>query len=343
MTPKDLVTLAVSARILANVEALNMAESVGNVSRHRRAPAVVGDGGKYWVVYVPAVSGESLAHHFQRILANIAKSMSLPVTKMDEAGYFLKYASNDVIKSYYFEEVGKVIELNDRCKIETELVRASVVADVGGFLYTDKLVKRTSRVRFGYMIPALDAIKQGAAASYPQLHTRYSPEVREKEQALYYVESGSSLYTFTTVVEVSDIAELEYCKEQDFELVKQKSSRIEASLKALIAFLDSMEFGAKRSRYMPQWDVKSLLIAVSKGPVEFVTSPPVHIGYVERTVRRSEVVSKALGVKVSLFMYDSEGITIPEDLKKKVAVYDSHTEALSAAVEEVLRQFTPKT
>lgn len=330
------LTLSLSARVLVNVEALNMAESVGNVSRHRRAPVVVSEGGRYWIVYVPAVSGESLAHHYQRLLASIAKSMGLPVTKMDEAGYFLKYASDDVIKSYY-PEVSDVVNLADRCQVETRLVRGSVVADVGGFLYTNKLVKRTSRVRFSYMVPALDAIRQGAAASYPQLHTRYSPEVREREQALYYVESGSSLYTISSVVSVSDVSTLEYCKEQCKDLVEEKPRRVEAALKALAALLDGMAFGAKRSRYLPQWDVRSLVVAVSRGPVEFTVSPPVGPGYVEQTARRAEAMSKLLGLSVKLFAYDSEGLPVAEDLKQKISTFASHTEALRAAIEEALR------
>lgn len=336
MTLGSVVTLSISARILANVEALNMAESVGNVSRHRRAPIVTGDRGRYWVVYVPAVSGESIAHHYQRLLTSIAKSMNLPITKMDDAGYFLKYASNDIIKRYY-QEVSEVVNLTDKCQVETKLVKASVVADVGGFLYTDKLVKRTSRIRFSYMIPALDAVKQGATASYPQLHTRYSPEVRAGEQALYYVESGSSLYALSTIVNISDIAELECCDKKNTELSNEKPKRIEASLKALIALLDGMAFGAKRSRYLPQWDVKSLIATVSRGPVEFVTSPPVNPNYIEQTIRRSEVVSKVLGSNIKIFVYDSEGITIPEDLKQRINLYNAHTEALKAAMDEVLK------
>jgi CRISPR-associated protein Csa2 len=71
--PKQ-VYVSVSARILMNVEAVNMAETVGNISRHRKAPVVVASKqGGISVVYVPAVSGESLAHHYQRLLASIAQ------------------------------------------------------------------------------------------------------------------------------------------------------------------------------------------------------------------------------------------------------------------------------
>ncbi|MDW8082665.1 MAG: type I-A CRISPR-associated protein Cas7/Csa2 [Sulfolobales archaeon] len=338
MAGKPSITLSVSARILVNTEALNMAESVGNVTRHRRAPIVVGDQGRYWIVYVPAVSGESIAHHYQRLLASIAASMNLPVTKMDLAGYFLKYSSDDIIKKYY-PEVSSVLNLKDVCQVEEELVRASVVADVTGFLYTEKLVKRTSRIRFSYLVPALDAVKHGAATGYPQFHTRYSPGAAREEQALYYVESGSSLYSLSTVLNVSDISELEYCGDSQriSKIASEKPKRVHAALEALLALLDGMIFGAKRSRYLPQWEVKSLVATVSKGPVEFVVSPSVNPNYAEQTARRATAIAKHLGSNIRIFLYDSEGLTISSEYSHTISRYGSHTEALKAAIDEALK------
>ena len=332
------VTVSLSARILVNVEALNMAETVGNVSRHRRAPVVVGGDGRYSIVYVPAVSGESLAHHYQKLLVNIATSMNLPVTKMDKAGYFLKYSSNDIIKKYY-DEVVDVTNMSNPCEIESKLVKSSVVADVAGFLYTDKLIRRTSRIRLSYLVPSVDAVRQGAVASYPQLHVRYSPEAAEREQMIYYVESGSALYTLSSILAVSDIAELEYCPAPDSSLVKEKPVRVEAAMKALIAMLDGMMFGAKRARYQPQWEVKSMVVSVSRGPVEFIVSPASNPTFVLQTLRRTQAVENLLGLKIDLYAYDAEGVTrdIPEQLKQKLKIYDTHTEALKAAIEDVLK------
>jgi len=102
--PPRMVYVSVSARILMNVEALNMAETVGNVSRHRKAPVVVfSKQGGVSVFYVPAVSGESLAHHYQRLLASIAQERGLPVTKMDLEGFFMKFSDDNIIKDYYEE------------------------------------------------------------------------------------------------------------------------------------------------------------------------------------------------------------------------------------------------
>jgi len=38
------INVSLTLRVLVNNEALNMAESVGNVTRHRRAPIVIASG-----------------------------------------------------------------------------------------------------------------------------------------------------------------------------------------------------------------------------------------------------------------------------------------------------------
>jgi len=81
-----MVWLSLSARLLINVEALNMAEAVGNYTRHRRAPVVIPTNGGYKVVYVPAISGESLAHAYQAWLVHEARIRGLPVCSLCARG-----------------------------------------------------------------------------------------------------------------------------------------------------------------------------------------------------------------------------------------------------------------
>jgi CRISPR-associated protein Csa2 len=334
---RDAVNLSLSARILVNAEALNMAETVGNVSRHRRAPIVVESEGGYSVVYVPAVSGESLAHSYQRLLATIADSMGLPVTEMDRRGFFLKFSDNNVINAVY-KEVSDVIKLDKPCDVEARLLKASCVADVAGFLYTDKMIKRTSRVKFSYMVPAVDAVVKGATATYPQIHVRYAPPEllmeRPEAQAIYYVESGSSIYVLTVGLDVSGISELEYCQDSDKEFKGQKPKRVEAALKALIGMVDGLMLGAKRSRYGPVWEVKSIIVAVSKGPIPFEVSPGTHRGYIEETARRAKTVKDIIGVNVELYAFDREGLV--KGSLDNVRFYNTHSEALAEAAKKVL-------
>ncbi len=344
-----IVTLSLSVRVAVNAEALNMAEAVGNYTRHRKAPVVIASEGGYSVVYVPAVSGESLAHAYQQLLAQIAKQRNLPVTKLDEMGYFLKFTS-DRIMSWYEEDLKRVdskyaeiLSKGDVKEIERLLVKASVVADVGGLLYTEKQVKRTSAIRFSYMLPALDAIERGGVALTPQLHTRYvHPEMPREMQMLFYLESGSALYTFTAELVASDISRLFYSKGDDPELKKQRPERVKAAVDALIALVDGMLFGAKRSRYNPVWDVKSLVVALSKGPVEFIVSPGMTRDYIKKTYERAVNVTKAIQEEtINIYAYNGENLEEPQLVQGvKNVTYEkaaSHTEALVRARDKLVK------
>lgn len=337
-----IVTLSLSIRVAVNAEALNMAEAVGNYTRHRKCPVVISTEGGYSVVYVPAVSGESLAHSYQQLLAQIAKQRSLPITLLDEKGYFLKFASGDVL-SWYEEDLKKLNLTANQLRgasvseIEKAILKASVVADVGGFLFTDKQVKRSSAIRFSYMLPTIDAIEKGGVALVPQLHTRYAPPELVKEvQKLFYLESGSALYTFTAELVVSDIGRLIYSQADDQDLEKQRSERIKAAVDALIALVDGVMLGAKRSRYNPVWDVKSIVISLSKGPVEFIVSPGITRDYIKKTYERAVSLTQAIHEEtINIYVYNGENLEEPGLVQEvKNVTYEktpSHTEALVRA------------
>jgi len=351
--------LSVTARILVNAEALNMAESVGNYTRHRKAPVVVPGEDGYSIIYVPAVSGESLAHAYQSILTQIATQRGLPVTEMDRQGYYMKFSDENIIKSYYANELMKALnakeakevlnELNKKSQADIErlVLLSSVVADVGGFLYTDKLVKKTSAIRFAYLTPAIDALNTRGASIVPQLHVRYTPEAKRGEQAIFYVESGSALYTLTAQLLLSDIGRITMDPNlSDDELNKQRGSRIEAAVDALMFLVDGMLFGAKRSRYLPQWDMRSLLVGVSSGPVEFNVTPGLSKDYIKRSYDRAFTLSKALNgsMKIDLFAFNGEKGYLEEPQRAAESTGVSYSEASSSAeafskAKEVIKSF----
>ena len=67
-------------RVYINAEALNMVESIGNYVKHRRIPVVIPE--SYVTYMVPAISGESIAHGYQYVLAQKAVEKGLPVCKL---------------------------------------------------------------------------------------------------------------------------------------------------------------------------------------------------------------------------------------------------------------------
>jgi len=164
------VFLSIRGRVLVNVEALNMTESVGNYVKHRRVPVILPEGG-YTTYFVPAISGESIAHGFQEILADEAKKKKLPVCKLCERGIFLKSTNSNVIFSAFqnsrsptwlgidikhWNKLNEIKKKKDKERsnkekellkefendelphsIEKTIVQNCIIGDIGGFLYAE--------------------------------------------------------------------------------------------------------------------------------------------------------------------------------------------------------------
>lgn len=325
--------LALSARVLVDLESMNMAGSVGNVTKHRRAPVVINTESGFKLLQVPVVSGMSLAYSYQYLLAQVAKDNNLPVTDMSLLGYFMKFSDDNIIKNYY-KEIGKLPD--DVCKAEKTLVEKDVVADIGGFLYTDGGIKRNSRFSFSYMMPAIDALKAGAVGLTPQIHVRFSPKAEKGEQAIIYVENGSALYTLSFILDASGISKLDMCRAlggSDKDLgTDVRKKRFNAAISALIAMLGNGIIGAKRARNLPHYEVQSAVIVVSKNFAPIVPSPAHDPKYLAETSERVNVVKDVIqGLEYEIHYYTKEQIETVSD--KKVIKHSNLEEAIKASAD----------
>jgi len=159
------------------------------------------------------------------------------------------------------------------------------------------------------------------------------------------VESGSALYTLTAQLVISDIGRVSMDPRiSDEELEKQWVSRVEAAIDALTFLVDGVLFGAKRSRYMPQWDVRSILVAFSRGPVEYNVSPGLAKDYMVKSYERAVALAKSLGnnLIINLYGYNGEAGYLQEPVVKpevKNVTFEktaTPTEALSKAKEKIM-------
>lgn len=311
--------LSVGARLEVNIEAFNAVETVGNLTKHRRAPMVVPTGAGYRLVYVPAVSGESIANAFQRNLVELAKRVygargeEPPLTEWDLRHEFSKFMDNrhliPELASLVKGAGGKKqerraeedpVELKHR--FEKIAVAKSIVADVGGFLYAEDLpVKRTSRAYFGYLLPTYDALE--AVAIEAQFHARHMPaetigsagravegaeggEERRAGQMIYYVEVASAIYGMTSALDISGIGRTSLVRVEDAVDEEERLRRVRIAIGALASLFSGGGFGAKLSRFSPVRRVVSALALLSD-PVPFMVTPPQYPDYIEDSVARA--------------------------------------------------------
>ncbi|RLE60536.1 MAG: type I-A CRISPR-associated protein Cas7/Csa2 [Thermoprotei archaeon] len=349
--------VSLGVRFLANIEALNMVESVGNLTKHRRAPIVIRKDDEYKIVYVPAISGESFAHAYQVALVEVAKLIygeKLPVDEWSLRGEFFKFGDKqhmpDELKALFGKVARKKVQeiLSVKHEIEKKAIKLSLVADIGGFMVAEDLpIKRTSVFQVGYIIPTYDTIEATAIES--QFHVRHvasetigrtrgegeeagEAEQREARQAqmIYYIETASAVYGLTFNIDLEGIGRTSMIKVEDAVDEEERKRRIKVALGALAQTIAGISFGAKRSRFQPISDILSIVATVSD-PKPFVVSPPQLPSFIEDTKQRADSYVKMLekiGVKpnIKIIAYSKEfeipaGIVIaktPEELFTKI-------------------------
>ncbi len=344
-----MVYLSLSSRILLNIEALNMTESVGNFVRHRRAPIVIPTSNGYQLKYVPVISGESLAHAYQEILTKIAATTGLKVCNLCRQGIFLKHTDKSVFTR---SGIPTPKDVKDPYKVEEVIVKNCVVEDIGGFLYTDAALKRTSRVYFGYMVPALDTIKSSAAEA--QFHVRYDPQAKgeEAKQMIYNIEAGSALYTLSSLIDLCSIGvsslKLENGKPADLIGKDERKKRVDTALKALEVMITQQLFGAKKTRFNPQWRIMSIAVLVST-PLPLNVIPAHTSKYVKETAMITEQALESLnsgeasiGEEAYLYYYAEEEIEKPTSKKINVVEASTPVEVFKLAREKVLELYSKR-
>lgn len=306
------IFLSVRGRILLNVEALNMTESIGNYVKHRRVPILVPEESGFTTYFVPAVSGESIAHGFQKVLAEEGVRNSIPVCNLCKNGIFLKSTNKGVVKEAFKD---KIEEIPPSEKLEEFIIKNCLVEDVGGFLYAEEEnIKRTSNFFVGYMVPVKEAL--GNVVIESQLHSRYAlgtPFVKGKEkgQMIYYVELSSAVYTFSLDMDTTYISRLTFSHEsagKDALKENERKKRLEITLDSLKIFLLEQLFGAKKTRFLPVGEWESIVIGVSDKV--WTVASPFSSKYIENTMKKKEKVD----YNTKLFIYEKEKGTFEETI-----------------------------
>ncbi|ADV65296.1 type I-A CRISPR-associated protein Cas7/Csa2 [Desulfurococcus mucosus] len=324
-----MVNLCLAARVRANVEALNMTETIGNVSKHRRAPYIISTREGYKLVYVPAISGESLGHAFQANLVDAAQYIygvekkPVPLDPYSARYEFVKFSDSKHLP----ESLKKILEESGKKKkegieelqhlFEKTAIQESIVADIGGFMLAEKMpVRRTSLFEVGYAVPVEEAVSESIIEA--QMHARQAVvglEVEEKtsgkkageeagegkeakQQMLYYVEVASTVYGMSMCIDLGSIGVTSMVKREEAVAKDEKLRRVKSALLALAMTFGLQLYGAKRSRFSPVLSIENMVAVISK-PLPIAASPPQVSTYIEETVSRVQstvAMLKKLGV-----------------------------------------------
>jgi len=286
-------------RFRVEVEALNMAETVGNYARHRAAPVLIqvrdeeGKLKEYRITMAPAVSGQSVAFGYMSALVKLAEQKGLPVC--------------EECRSY--EHLGGFFKRADRVDVGyDERIKTCVVEDITGFMATKErargeggkgaVIRRTSPIMFSYMVPDATSAR---GVLMPQLHVRYNLKNPDK-QVPYQVEAGTAVYIHGVAIDVERIGRLEDGKHINTE---DRLRRIGLALDALKVLYGGLLFGAKKARYLPVIETLGGIAAVSH-PMPFVVSPPRLGDYVGENINRAKKFGAG---SIKLFCFDKEGVT----------------------------------
>lgn len=337
--------LSLSWRARINIEALNMAESVGYYTKHRRAPIAIYDEEerKYVLRYVPVISGECLGHGYQLWLAYEAKREGLNVCSLCERGELVKHGARITLVDEKLVTKGpEEIDSPERAqRLEEQLIRGCVVEDVSGFLVPTRVpVKRTSRFYVGYMLPAIEDIS--VTTLEPQFHVRHAPslvgretEMPESGQAIYYVETGTGIFTASFSLDIDGIG---YTSMYEIKPVVDKEERVKRVLCAVKAIYPIIlgKFGAKRTRFDPDYEILSAVASIGKG-LPFNVTPGHYRNYILKTVKRVRK-TKDLGGDFKVLAYIAErDVEISKDVETTNTVEDFITR-LILEVENLLKK-----
>jgi CRISPR-associated protein Csa2 len=315
-------------RFRVEVEALNMAETVGNYARHRAAPVLIqvrdeeGKLKEYRITMAPAVSGQSVAFGYMSALVKLAEQKGLPVC--------------EECRSY--EHLGGFFKRADRVDVGyDERIKSCVVEDITGFMATKErgeggkgaVIRRTSPVMFSYIVPDATSAR---GVLMPQLHVRYNLKNPDK-QVPYQVEAGTAVYIHGVAIDVERIGRLEDGRYID---AKDRLMRVELALDALKALYGGLLFGAKKARYLPVIEALGGIAAVSY-PMPFVVSPPRLGDYVGENVNRARKFGAG---SIKLFCFDKEGVTGcgKQDGVEAADSLEDLVDKVKAAVVEMLKK-----
>jgi CRISPR/Cas system-associated protein Cas7 (RAMP superfamily) len=146
----------------------------------------------------------------------------------------------------------------------------------------------------------------------PQFHVRFDSKQGNRP---FTIESATAIYTMAIGIDVRSIGRAPN-KDGAISEVADRDKRVELALEAIRTVIHGQIFGAKKSRYLPRFEVIGGAASLSN-PIPFMLSPPKHVpdeeSYVSRSYNRALNMVRGLGrigvaQNIYIAYFDTEGI-----------------------------------
>ena len=318
-----------AGRLLINVASLNAQGGAGtNYVEITKVPVVLRDGdGKLIVEEVPAISGNMMKHFHFVNLVDLLRGSQHNSKKLSEDD--LKYVA------YRFREKKNteknIGEESVSLKDESDILAKLAVADVHGYLAPATQNRRESLIKFSFVIPCEETIKEGldvAAVTQNRVVVDERGNIEGggteegKAMMVFKRQYASALYGFASTFDAYYVGR-PLSNPNKVAITKPEERKERAKL-AVLAYINLLggRFGANTSRGLPALDVNELIAVVSEKPVP-MAKHGFYSDYVEETIKVVKDYAKAFDVNVDVLIYSKRDIN--EEGNDKITIIKCET------------------
>jgi len=311
------VFIRLAGRLLINVASLNAQGGAGtNYVEITKVPVVLkGENEKLVVKEVPAISGNMMKHfHFVNFVDLLRGSQYNSKKLLEDDLRYVAYRFKEKIQNE--KNIGEEeVDLKD----EADIIAKLAVADVHGYLAPGTQNRRESLVKFSFVIPCEETIKEALDVTAV---TQNRVVVDEKGNILAKMEGGteegkammifkrqyaSALYGFASTFDAYYVGRpLSNPNKIAVKNIEERKERVKLAILAYINLLGG-RFGANTSRGLPAINVNELIAVVSKKPVPMAKHGFYH-DYIDETIRIIKDYAEAFNVNVDVFVYPKKDV-----------------------------------
>jgi len=331
-----------AGRMLINVASLNAQGGAGtNYIEITKVPVVVRkEDGELIVEEAPAISGNMMKHYHFVNLVDLLKGSQYNSNKLSEDD--LRYVA------YRFKEKSKeeknIADQTANLGDEGDILSKLATADLHGYLAPQTQNRRESLLKFSFVIPCEETIREGfdvSAVTQNRVVVDEKGNIKGggseegKAMMVFKRQYASALYGFASTFDAYYVGRpLSNPKK----IAVNNDERAERAKLAVLAYINllSGRFGANTSRGLPALNVEELIAVVSDKPVP-MAKHGFYRDYISETINIIKDYAKAIGAKADILVYTSKTVDDETDNKISIKKCGTYVDLLNQVAEKVAK------